>query len=212
MKSVSNLNPTNLNPFSSRFVTPSTCSYVQDPAMAMHVDNAAQQLARTRCLQIVGPHGCGKTTFAIQIARQMHRAIDRIRLVTIKPGQTWTRLPKIFSQSNDGRSAVYDRQSTLLPCVIIDGVELLSPIARLCLIQSLKRCGGWTIFTLHRPTWLIRSRVTIEPSFGQFRRIALNLAARSTCQISDELMQTTYCRSNGNYRAAMSLLYDQPGR
>ena len=211
-----NLNTSDLNPYSSRFVSPPTCTFIQDPTTEINPDEIVKQLTQSRCLQIVGPHGCGKTTLAIQIAKNMRHTCKQIRTVTIQPNRDWGSLPKIFAQPVFSQTSQrplchsnYDDRLSLFGLTIVDGIESLPAAIRFCLVQSLKRSRGYAIFTVHRPTWLVRSRITLKPSFQQFRRIAMNLTAQSAYQPSEELLQAVYSRSDGNYRDATSLLYDE---
>ena len=207
MNAVKNINPLNINPFSSRFVSPFSCEFIEDQANGYCVDEIASQLMLSKCVQIVGPHGCGKSTFAWQVAKRLEKHVRQIRVVTMRPQGRWRGKIDVVTQSPGDMA----QQRALKNLYIVDGLEQLSAVSRNGLVHALKSGNNYSLLTTHRPLWFVRTRVAMRPSEELFRKMALALASGTDFQLTDELIASVYDQCGGNYRHGLSLLYDECG-
>ena len=201
---------TTLNPFSSRFVSPLTSNYLQHENDQTELDQAIRQIRESKFLQIVGKHGCGKTMTAIEIARRLDQVCRAVRLVTIQPGTGWLGLKVVFYRLDDqkvGHHAGTQRPPTKV--TIVDGMEQLNFVGKIGLIHSLQCRSSYVIVTTHRPIWFLRKQMYVRPTLERFRQIAARLTHDTSFQPDDELFSRVYLQSQGNYRSALSLLYDE---
>jgi hypothetical protein len=194
-----------LNPFSSRFVSPLTCQFVGDQKLRGEIEFLVDAIAQKGCAQIVGPHGTGKTTLAVQSANKLSDRFRSGRIITIRRSQAvWPVEISVTSQ------ILFENESDSWgpKLVVLDGLEQLSLLHQCYLLRSFRQRKVSLIVTSHRPVWLIRDRITLEPSAEQFQSIARMLVSQTGFKLEDEVINSVYFRCLGNYRDGLSLLYD----
>lgn len=194
-----------INPFSSRFVSPGTCEFV-DRSLLEHANQSLgtaseKFLTLDCCAQIVGPHGCGKSTFAIQLAKKLksENKIDRFISVAIRSNLRNQDKPLALPTSEDNENR------TLL---ILDGIESLSWIHRHSLLQYLTRHYFATLITGHRPVRRLPILDKFAPDPTHFRNIVDGLQSASECKLTPTEIESCYQLHSYNYRNALFALYD----
>lgn len=209
-----------LNPFCSRFVNPLNSPFVPQ-SLSIQASGGTLgpcQLAKQfqqqgECVQIVGPHGSGKTTLALAIAAQLTESVSPVEVVTFRRSPAFGRwlFPRLVVQksmltTNHPKSSDSHTGSLIL----IDGIELLNWLHRRLMIRSLCRTPRRTkvIVTTHRPIRRLPILVTLRPSSEHFDRIVHRLCAGEDL-LPSKVVSAAYWRSNGDYRKGLSLLYDE---
>jgi energy-coupling factor transporter ATP-binding protein EcfA2 len=137
-----------LNPFSVSRI--SKLPFLFESAEQAHQIETAFARAGYRGV-IVGPHGCGKSTLARHLAQTFSATFSDAIAVTIRPAAkahalgVWRRL-SVARESLESPSASQKRPRLLL----IDGIERMSWIQRICLLRALRKSGDAYIITTHR--------------------------------------------------------------
>lgn len=227
------------NPFSTCFTRPGKIPYLlpdsEDQGDAK--TNLRSLIARftDRCVgQIVGPHGCGKTTLCHMLANELSDRFPTVDYVTIRSGRDveTTRYRNSFEADSEVAAGA--------KLTIVDGAERVSLLqqrmiaanllgrvkARLSRPQSegsnpdgpgSKSSGekrfsltpsltNGLLFTSHRPLKFIPILFSITPSLATFIRVAKYLD--SSLKLTDGQLAKLYEQADHNIREAIMLLYD----
>lgn len=227
------------NPFSAHHIRPGEIPY-----LFTHEDEATD-LARLDSLidvwrangyvgQIVGAHGCGKTTLSLGIAKRAmedpRHDFDSATLVTIrakKPlrsSSRWLWLPRLLRlQSIDisvgetifpaGRSETVDTRSTK-NILVIDGIERLTLLQQAAMIHSAKRQRVPMLLTTHRVSRRLRMLgnacpVLFRANSDLFVFAKIVSLMTETCEPVDQaVIEDAFRSCHGNVREALMKLYD----
>ena len=158
-----------INPFSSRFISPLTSDYLQHESERQKLDQAVRQIQDEKFLQIVGQHGSGKTMAAIEIAKRIGEGCEAIRLITVKPGMSWLHSIIVSDQLDDHTTSQgLETAKRKTEVTILDGLEQLNFVARICLIMSLRNSSDYVIVTTHRPLWFLGTPIHVRPDTRTF--------------------------------------------
>lgn len=187
--------PSQLNPFSTRFVRPGAIEY-----LFFESQSAADLIERLRASgwrgQIVGPHGSGKSTLLAALIEPLEQAGRRAWRIDLHDGQR--SLPP---------RALAEAQHSGAKLLIIDGYEQLSRTSRLRLCWQLWRRGWGAIVTAHRdvgyPT-LYQTSATVELT----ERIVARLLPAHGSSIDRQAIAASFSASSGDVRETLFALYD----
>jgi hypothetical protein len=183
------------NPFSTRNVRPGVLPFLF-PAGTTAADLVARLRRNGWWGQIVGPHGCGKTTLLRALLPALQTAGRTIRLIELHAGD---RLPVSHAERDR-----WD-ETTL---VVVDGYEQLGWLARRWLRRSCRRRRSGLLVTTHRPTGLPDlwdAAMTLE--LAQTLTRSLLDPADSTPIRADDVAQA-FQQCQGNLRETWFCLYD----
>ena len=235
------------NPFSIHRVRPGSIPYLFSP-----VDDATDvaqldQLIdcwRANCYvgQIVGPHGCGKTTLAYSVAR---RALDSGQCdlesalsITIRKRSSTpqdSRPPKhdwsthfgssrfVFTTKPISHKAAIDlpeleARPSSKTILIIDGIEQLNTIERMTMTRALRRRQIPTVITVHR---VLRQLPFVAKKWPVLFQVNSDLKlftklvdslTGASSSIDVQEIEAGFRSFNGNCRDAFMHLYDIAAR
>lgn len=203
--------PIPTNPFSTRFTRPGSIAFIDNADL---MESASRRFRSHQFLgQIVGPHGCGKTTLSLAIQAQLQSCFRSARHVTWRRSKRWlcqTELPRVTDHpSRRGNQharigADADSESILL---VVDGVESVSLFQRYALIAACRNHGNGLLLTTHRPLPGIPTIATLQPSCDQFLRIVEQLAPHF--RLDPNELKLAFHHNGGNIREALMDLYDR---
>ncbi len=190
------------NPFSTYFTNPGQLSFISHNILP---NQLAQRLVdENRTFQIVGPHGSGKTTLTIAIAKQLAQHSIACRWMTLRkskrlslPSARWeSYVPKMHCNE-------VDRQ-----ILFVDGIESLSWMQRIVTVLNLRGSHVQTIVTSHRKLFGLPILATTNPTLETFRTLVTQLCP-SDCEAWRKEVESAFTRTDGDVREAFFLLYDQ---
>lgn len=195
------------NPFSTRFTRPGAIEFSSDLVQSHRlVETLAKATGRSNTFQIVGPHGCGKTTLTIAIASQLAQQGTETLWLTIrgnsKPDQV--RFDRYLSclDANENPDVL-----------VIDGIESVNAFQRNCILREVGKHAWRVILTTHRALWRIPVLTTLSPSLEVFEDLCSRLICSDLANWNKEdwrpRIETAYGNANGDFREAFFELYDQ---
>jgi hypothetical protein len=187
--------PSQLNPFSTRFVRPGAIEYLfSDGRSAVGLTQRLR--AGDWRGQIVGPHGSGKSTLLAALIEPLEQAGRRVWRIDLHDGQRALPPGALAEAGNVGADLL-----------IVDGYDQLSRISRLRLKWQLWRRGWGAIVTAHRevgyPT-LYRTSATVELT----ERIVARLLPTEDPSIAQQAIAASFYAAGGNVRETLFALYD----
>ena len=194
-----------INPFASKYTSPQTCLYVEGQHSRQLLGALVHGLNMMQCVQVVGPHGAGKTTFAVNAAKRLSSRFRQARMITLRRSTASRRV----SWSIASELLFSDQTDSDLELVILDGLEQLTFLHRMCLVQAFRDKQTNLIVTCHKPVSFIRHRLDFRPSVSTFRSIANTLLENADFDLSDEETDAVFQLCGGNYRTGLSMLYDR---
>ncbi len=220
-----------VNPFSASNIAAGRVPYLYDPTLTP--ESLLQRWTAQRFRgAIIGPHGIGKTTLAIDLARRLS-GNHPVLLVTIRSRRSnlldhcWRRLGVEAAEVlPDGELRSLDDASPLLkpsefldkfrvlcrqqqPIWIIDGWERLGWWHRRRWARVLRAASAKLMVTLHTDLDIgIPVFVRLEPNRRQFAELAATLQASSDLRLTDEELANAWDKCHGIPRAAFDRLYD----
>ena len=196
------------NPFSTRFTRPGAISFTSDRVDPHRLVGVLSdyRASRSGIFQIVGPHGCGKTTLTVAIAARLAEQGRAARWLTVR-GRSKTDpvrfdhfLPRIDSQP---RSEI----------MVIDGIESVNAVQRSCILRQMSKRAWRVVLTTHRPAWRVPVLAELQPSRERFHDLCKQLLGdhlvgenKSDWQ---RMIEAAYDNASGNFREAFFELYDQ---
>jgi len=199
------------NPFSTRFTRPGALHFVGDVNL---IDSAVLLYHNHRFIgQIVGPHGCGKTSLSCAIEGKCRTTFQSIRHVTLRQtgrffslrnsasDKLFAKMPWVQPTGNDDNKC--DRKELL----IIDGIESLSFLQRWVLIATCRRRGIGLLLTTHRRLARIPVIASLQSNLDTFREIVAVLDPNLT--VDPAGLAKTFSNNGGNIRESLMELYDQ---
>jgi len=187
-----------VNPFATRWVRPGALPYIfAEGSSAMRVIEKLQQ----NCWRgsIVGPHGTGKSTLLVELARQLARAHRDVEMITLHNGQR--RLPAEFWY------AIVAKPQCV---IVVDGFEQLGWWPRRRLIWSCRREGRGLLISVHHENATAGLPV-IHRTCGDLaivqHLVDLELPSHQGVIGADDVSRSFRSR-DGNVREVMFDLYD----
>jgi len=215
------------NPFSTRFTRPGEIPYqfVESEELGTLVD----RFGNNRWVgQIVGPHGCGKTTLCHLLARELKHLFPKVNHVTIRSGRDIQSVRAEHSPALE-----LDRRVQLKPngsvnhalkrtLTIVDGVERLSLLQQRMLVSNLSGPrnnhalnGQFTpdqttdglLITSHRRLKFVPVLLSITPSVATFQSVAKFLDP--SLEMTQREFAEAFAAAGHNIREAIMLLYDR---
>lgn len=224
------------NPFSTAFVSPAVFPFLElacndaPPEIAAAGKRFVEAGYRG---QIVGPHGSGKTTLTFAIENWLRlqeceqRESEQLSGAAVfafqRPFQRKTlRASMLVPHVESGpaykpcgplpRSPVARPCTTNVKasqrCLVIDGIERLSPLNRLALIATTRFKRIPLIVTSHRAVFGIPLIARTTSTLARFEQIAERLQADSMVKLNKSAFQIAFERNKGNVREALMALYD----
>ena len=189
------------NPFSTQFTRPGAVPFLYPTGLSR--ETLIERLAAANWqAQILGQHGAGKTTLALDLLEALSQHFDRILRITV-------RQPSVLKLAID-QSVELDRgerSGRLL--ILIDGVERLAHFHRWALKRVCQRKGIGLLATVHRQTGWLPTIATLETEFNTFERIANQLLVGSETFLSPTVFRQEFENAKGNCREAFMGLYDR---
>ena len=145
--------------------------------------------------QIIGPHGCGKTTLTMTLEPSLRSNFSGIQRVTIrKDGAVSGGIPSKGNQNLN--------QTTLF---VIDGIENLRWLQRRIFVKFIKRSAGGLLLTTHRAIKGIPVIYQITPSFQIFSRIVSQISPNQ--QFDTQRLEQIFAQNNLSTRESLMSLY-----
>lgn len=231
------------NPFSAHRIRPGVIPYLfsdtddaNDPARLDQLIDSWR--ASSYVGQIVGAHGCGKTTLACSIARRavenQQLPFDGARSLTIRStplvqtdsALSWvTNLLRLRSANvTFGNSLIPDDRNASLPVahnsrstetiLVIDGIERLTLLQQAVMFHSLKRLRVPTLFTTHHVSKtlpLLGGRCPVLfRACSDVRVFAkiVDLMTQPSQRLDRAVVENAFDSCRGNVREALMKLYD----
>ncbi len=182
------------NPYSTCFTAPGKLSFIfPDPDQPERLLTEFERQGFQG--QIVGPHGCGKTTLTESLEPYLESRFPTIKRITIRTdGEVSGRIRE------NGIKNLHP--STLF---VIDGIENMSWLQRRIFIKSIKRMAGGLLLTTHRAIRGVPVVYQIAPSFQIFSRIVSLLSPDQP--IDQQLLKQVFTQNNDSIRESLMSLY-----
>lgn len=217
------------NPFSTCFTRPGRVPFLLSDSQGQvkpktELTSLIDRFLSERCVgQIVGPHGCGKTTLCHTIADELHDIFPVVDYVAIRSGRDLetVRYGNLLTKGDKGDKG--DRESSMVAgpkLTIVDGAERLSLLQQRMIVANLapgkgvgsKGVGskssplGGLLFTSHRPLKFVSILHTITPCLVTFIGVARHLDP--SLQLEEHQLSDLFEQAGHNIREAIMLLYD----
>lgn len=217
------------NPFSTCFTRPGKVPYFW-PGSDRHSDNRVEleslidRFVGNRCVgQIVGPHGCGKTTLCHVIADELGEIFPTVDYVAIRSGRD--------VEAMRYKNSLRDSSTTTgAKLTIVDGAERVSLLQQRMIVANLARSksfdpeltdpssrqkrSGLTpkltnglLFTSHRPLKFVPTLLSVAPSLAAFINVAKYLDP--SLEMAEDQFAKLFGQADQNIREAIMLLYDR---
>lgn len=147
--------------------------------------------------QIVGPHGCGKTTLTHALEPLLSEEFRLVRRVTIRDSR---HVQTREFESNDNTDS---KNSRLL---IVDGLERLPWLHRKLLLKQIRFPNTGLLITTHRAFDGIPVLYEVRPTLETLRRLTELLAPGLI--IGNDVLALAYEQNRENIRECLMTLYD----
>ncbi len=186
------------NPFATRFTKPGQ-EFVPPVAMASLQSVVERFQRQGQCGQIVGPHGCGKTTLAYALSSPLRSAYREIQFLVIRrSGRLRLGVELTSARLGSGQGLLR----------VVDGVECLSPLQRRCLVKCCQNQDGGLLLTTHRVMLGVGVLQKLSPSLKHFQLIVEHLIRSPEETVEIDKVRDAFERHAGNYRESLMHLYD----
>lgn len=204
------------NPFSTRFLCPSKNRFIvaDKQQLESFVENFTQNGFYG---QLIGPHGCGKTTLSYAIERMIlakhsnhvvfHRkTIGANQRIRTAPAINGTRLHHLDNKSSEASARKTTASKTLV--LVLDGIERLTWLQRAALMRHCFRRKIGLLVTTHRCVLGLGEQLRLQPSLQTFFKLAKQLQRDAYHQLVPAKLEQIYSLSDGNIREALMACYD----
>ena len=187
------------NPFATRFIQPGQ-QFVAPPGfpgIECLLDRFQRYGSRG---QIIGPHGCGKTSLARAWVERIRPEFREARFMVIRrSAKSRLGCEVVTRVHGQGEGELW----------VVDGLEQISLLQRYCLIGHCRRRKHSLLVTSHRPLWGIPVVVRLLPSFSHFSQIVDLLTESTSFPLDARMVRRAYDEHKGDYRESLLSLYDR---
>jgi hypothetical protein len=183
------------NPFSTRHVQPGAIPY-QFPEGVTPAHLIDELRRRHWWGQVLGPHGCGKTTLLLALLPALKQAGRQVQRFTLRAGQGRLNVPTNLK-----------RQWNATTQLVIDGYEQLSWLSRWRLQRQCRRHSVGLLVTSHRQIGL-PTLLHVRPNCETATRLALRLTQHAPGLIDERDVRRCFEQQAGNIREVFFSLYD----
>ena len=182
------------NPYSTCFTAPGKMSFIfPEPGQPEQI--FTQFKLNGFQGQIVGPHGCGKTTLTITLETYLDSRFDGIRRITIrKDGAISGNIRRKNGRNFDG--------ATLY---VIDGIENMPWLHRRIFLKFIRSSAGGLLLTTHCAVKGIPVIYQITPSFLIFHKIISQISPDHL--IDEQQLKQIFTQNNSSIRESLMALY-----
>ena len=198
------------NPFATRFVGPGRLPILGVTEAELSATAQRWQDAG-RIGQIVGPHGAGKTTLTYALERFLEPqsgqdpSILRCRRLTFRPADRWATVDVLAVDTGPE----LPRNNALHQTWVVDGIESLSPLNRLALVNFCRHRRIGLILTTHRVIPKVRVLERLIPTVRRLRQISDALTdSVAASPVEELLLRQVFEETEGNLRECLMRLYD----
>ena len=200
------------NPFATCFTRPGKIPFLLADSLGVgakvELTSSIDRFISNRYVsQIVGPHGCGKTTLCHAIAGELKDIFPVVDYIAIRSGHDMETRRYLNSFRDESRVGPSPKLT------IIDGAERVSLLQQRMIIANLTRRVASTasplsglLFTSHRPLKFVPILHSITPSFATFVTVAKYLDP--SLQLPEDRLAYLFEQADHNIREAIMLLYD----
>ncbi len=215
-----------VNPFAVSRIGLAQLDFVQANAGA--VDLVVKQLRRANWRgQIIGPHGSGKTTLTIALAKSLAGQFQRFSWLVINPSRWRLAQPRYRVQlaarsdsagngleflefrfeEPEGLVTKRLQQLATSELCFIDGVDQLSTGWQRKLIESAGKCA--IVWTGHQQLpGDLPVLAELRPDLNVFRELVARLLENADESLDQGLIDQAFEQSAGDFRRAFGQLYD----
>ncbi|MFN5321975.1 MAG: hypothetical protein ACK49R_16420 [Planctomycetota bacterium] len=185
--------------------------------------------------QIIGPHGSGKTTLTIDLAKLLAGKFERFSWLVVQPAGWFATRPRARVQLA-ARSVRRGEQSSLelLAFQMEESGGLLAPRLigtgprELCFVDGLELLSGWrqrqlrklsadksVVFTAHRSLGpALPVLADLQPDWKTFRRVVAKLLESESTHVKSQFLEPQWIERvfrtvEGDFRRGLSQLYDE---
>ncbi len=181
------------NPFSTRFTRPNAMPFLLSPEQELESILEAFRAGGHRG-QIMGPHGCGKTTMTYALQRRLQNEFPSVRRITIRNSRTVETIEHVAAESDP-------------QLLVIDGLERVPAIQRWLLTRTCRRQGKGLLVTTHKRLRHLPVICFLQPRPAMFLKIVEHLEPGAGFQ--EEFLERIFVQAGGNIREALMQLYDR---
>jgi energy-coupling factor transporter ATP-binding protein EcfA2 len=182
------------NPFSTCFTEPGKLSYIfaepedQNRLLIEFERNGFKG-------QIVGPHGCGKTTLTMTLADHLPPQFSSIQRITLR---------KDGGIVTESRRSDYKHlnKSTFF---VIDGIENMPWLHRKVFLKFAQQASRGLLLTTHQPLKGIPVLHQISPTFAIFQRIVSHISPEH--EIGEHQLEQVFEQNDCSVRESLMSLY-----
>lgn len=163
--------PTDSNPFCTRFVRPGQIEFQfnadDDTGWPSSSAELVDRLQQVSAGLIVGPHGSGKSTLLCSLDRWLRESFDQVVKLHLHAPDTSTLLHRLQNRRVSARRAIESQQRLSRGgLLIIDGLEQLGFLDRIRLLRRARRRQQTLLATAHAPlaglTTLYRTQIDVR--------------------------------------------------
>lgn len=191
-----------LNPFSTCFIEPGKLDFVN---LDLNPFKLAERLHNDqRSFQIVGPHGSGKTTLSIEIAKHLSAHSFRCHWMTLRR-ENFFSTPVVKHEQYLPSAQEFDPKRQLF---FVDGIETIGFLPRCLALRSFRNQNQQVVVTAHRRLLGLPILATTRTSLELFNALVERLVPGLDESWLPKIA-TAYEQSQGDFREAFFLLYDR---
>ena len=215
-----------VNPFAVSRVGLSQLDFIESTAGT--VDSVASRLRNSNWRgQIIGPHGSGKTTLTIALAKSLAGQFRRFSWLVLHPGRWWFARPRCRvqlaarSESSGNGLEFLEFRSDEPEGLIAKRLQRLGP-SELCFIDGVDQLsGGWQRKLIHAAekhavVWTGHQKLPgnlpmlaeLHPDLNVFRQLVERLLANAGKSLEQDLIDEAFRQADGDFRRAFGRLYD----
>lgn len=193
------MNRTRSNPFSTKYTRPGAIPFW--PVAGRTVPDLVDRFESAAIsMQILGPHGVGKSTLANSIGQHWKSLGLEVTSIELHSGQ---RQLDRSARAATSRCLTDVGQSRL----VIDGFEQLHWLERKRLLGKCRQRGVPALVTCHRSLGLL-TLIELVPDFDLFQRLVTQLTRDSGVEFAHEELRRRFSYHAGDFREALFDLYD----